>query len=352
MVSNLLEIPPFLLLLLLWLVPILLLMIAWWLRRRQPPSKLTAETRIKRVRHYVRVNLRWLLVLAGSGIFALAVLAVTLISYREAVHHTKPFPYSITLPAESPLSVEDVTFVGGDELTMVGWFVPPQNNVTIILLHGYGSNRADMLWHAEKLVEAGFGTLLYDARATAESEGELRSLGWQDPADVAGAIAYLNQRQEVNPEHIGVVGCSMGAQVALRSAAQMPEIDAIWADGPSIARAADYSGMDYWLSDLFMLITHISDGMTARQLDVAAPPPVGEIIGAIAPCPIMMLAGEQNGFEVARIAYYADLAGDNAQVWQVTGGYHCDGHEVQPDEYAARMIDFFTAAFALEEADS
>jgi hypothetical protein len=62
----------------------------------------------------------------------------------------------------------------------------------------------------------------------------------------------------------------------------------------------------------------------------------------------MMLAGEQNALEVARIEYYAELAGDNVDVWRVPGGYHCDGDELHPDEYAARMVDFFTTAFALE----
>jgi pimeloyl-ACP methyl ester carboxylesterase len=344
MVSKLLVIPPFLLLFLLWLAPILLLIVALWQRQRRPLSKIG----IRQGWPTLRANLSWLLVAAGSGILTLIASGLTIASVQESVNHTGPLPYQVTLPAESVLPVEDVSFTGGDDLTLAAWFVPPQNGVTIILLHGYDGNRTEMLWHAEKLVEAGFGVLLYDARGTAESEGEYRSMGWQDTSDVAGAIAYLNQRSDVNSGQIGMVACSVGGQIALRSAAAYPEIDAVWADGPAVARAADYIGMDYWLNDLYMLIAHLSDGITFRRLGIAAPPPVSEVIGAIAPRPIMMLAGEQNGFEVARIAHYADLAGNNTGVWLVPEGYHCDGDELYPDEYAARMVDFFTTAFALE----
>lgn len=352
MFAKLITIPPLLLLTLFWLVPLFLLIMALWLRRRQLRPEITAVTRFKRAGQYLRANMLWLLVLAVSGFLALIVIGLTVVSYRESAHHTEPFPYQVTLPEDATLPIEALHFTGGDDLSLAAWYVPPQNGAMIILLHGFGGNRSDMIWHAEKLVDAGFGVLLYDARGTAESEGAYRSLGWEDPADVAAAVAFLSQRPDVNPEHIGIVGCSIGGQIALRSAADLPEINAVWADGPAPARAADYAGMDYWLNDLFMLITHFTDGITARRLGIAPPPPTSAVVDAIAPRPLMLLAGGENGFETSQIENYARLAGSNADVWLVPGGSHCDGHEVQPDEYADRMIDFFKAAFALDEGSS
>ena len=86
-----------------------------------------------------------------------------------------------------------MTFTGGDGVTLAGWFAPPENGATIILLHGYGGNRLGMRWHAEVLVEAGYGVLMYDERASGESGGTVRSFGWQDGADVGGAVEYLKR---------------------------------------------------------------------------------------------------------------------------------------------------------------
>lgn len=349
MVAKLLTIPPLFLLLLLWLIPVVLLIIAWQLWQRVPVA--AEPKRLKRVWLRLRGNFGSLPVWAAAGFSALIVLALTIFSYRLSLDMTRPYRYEVTLPDDAALAVEEITIASRDDVTLAGWFVPPQNGTTIILLHGFGGNRAEMLWHAERLVDAGFGVLLYDERATAESTGAYRSFGWQDTADVTAALAYLGQRPDVNQAQIGMAGCSVGGQIALRSATQMPEIDAVWADGASIARAADYGSKNYWLVDVFMFVTHISDGITAWRLGISAPPPLSETIGGITPRQIMLLAGEENGSEVARIAYYADLAGDNATIWQVPGGYHCDGYQVEPDEYAARMIDFFTTALTVNGGD-
>jgi dienelactone hydrolase len=348
MVTKLLTIPPLLLLLLLWLIPIILLSITWWLWRRTAAAA-TAAKRIKKFQQRLRANLWLLPVGAAAGFATLLLLALTIGSYRTSLEMTRPFQYEVTLPDDTALSVEEISISSSDDVTLAGWFVPPQNGATIILLHGFGGSRLEMLWHAEKLVESGFGVLLYDERATGESTGQYRSFGWQDTADVTAALAYLSQRSDANQDKIGMVGCSAGAQISLRSAAQTPEIAAVWADGAPIVRAADYGSENYWLIDIYMLVTHISDGMTAWRLKITAPPPLSETIGEISPRSIMLLAGEENGFEAALVTRYASLAGSNAMVWQVPGGYHCDGFEVQPDEYAARMVDFFTTAFALKE---
>ncbi|HSD85197.1 MAG TPA: alpha/beta fold hydrolase, partial [Anaerolineae bacterium] len=145
-----------------------------------------------------------------------------------------PAPSQVEIPNGLAFPVEEVTFKGGDDLTLAGWFAPPQNGATIILLHGYGGNRTAMIWHARKLVEAGYGVLLYDERASGESEGQRRSYGWEDPEDVAGALRYLSERPEVDAQRIAIAGCSIGAQIALQAAARYPALKAVWADGPSI----------------------------------------------------------------------------------------------------------------------
>ena len=55
--------------------------------------------------------------------------------------------------------------------------------------------------------------------------------GWGWQKDVAGAIDFLKARDEVDPERIGGVGLSTGADVLIQVAGQSTDLKAVVADG-------------------------------------------------------------------------------------------------------------------------
>jgi pimeloyl-ACP methyl ester carboxylesterase len=259
-----------------------------------------------------------------------------------------PAPSEVNVPPDLPFSVEEVTFESEDGLTLAGWYVPPQNGATIILLHGYGGNRTGTLWYARQLVPAGYGVLMYDERASGESEGTYRSYGWEDPRDVGGAIRFIETRPDKGQGRIGIGGCSIGGQISLQGAAYHPEIAAVWADGASTVRAQDIPRQSNPLLALVSLGNYPLDWMFKMKLGFA-PSPMIEIIDDIAPRPIMLVGGGRprsalGGEEILQ-GRYLESAGDNAQMWIIPEATHCDGPKLRPDEYAARMIAFFDAAF-------
>ena len=282
-------------------------------------------------------------VLMAGGVMAF-------ITYQSMLVDTAPAHHPVIRPAEMTLPVEDVQFSGGDDLTLAGWFVPPANEATIILLHGYSADRTAMLWHAEQLVNAGYGVLLYDERASGESEGERRSQGWEDPVDVGGALAYLNGRADVNPDKIGIAGCSIGGQIALQGAAYYPQIGAVWADGPSFIRAIDAPRPNNWVMALIYVASYMGDWMYTQRLDMAAPPAMIDIIGDIAPRPITLVAGgvphPLYGPESQFVGRFAAYAGDSAEMWVINKSFHCNGPEVATEEYGRRLLAFFDVALA------
>ncbi len=77
-----------------------------------------------------------------------------------------------------------------------------------------------------------------------------------------------------------------------------------------------------------------------------------EIIGKIAPRPIMLVGGgtplSYVGSEAPRLERYAAYAGKNAGVWVIPEAHHCDGPIQRPAEYATRMVGFFNKAFGYE----
>ncbi len=289
--------------------------------------------------------------LAVFGIFSLVLMVVVLMIFSSVTSSTEeiePAPGSVTIPDDLPFTVKEIHFESEDGTRLAGWYVPPENQAVIILLHGYGGTRLDMRWHAEKLVAAGYGVLMYDERASGESGGTRRSFGWEDAPDVGAAITFLQSQPEAGPAQIGIAGCSIGGQIALQGAAYYPEIGAVWADGASTIRAKDIQRADNLLIWLIRTTNFILDWVYQLRLEMKAPPAMIDIIGTIAPRPIMLVGGgvkaPVTGNEASQMVRYAGFAGDNAEVWIIDEAFHCDGPHRIPDEYAARMIGFFDQA--------
>jgi uncharacterized protein len=293
--------------------------------------------------------------LLGFAVVAFLLVSLAIMVYRNWISlqdETAPAPSRVEIPADLPFEVEEVTFLSEDGLRLAGWYVPSQNGALVILLHGYGGNRTAMRWHAERLVEAGYGVLMYDERASGESEGAYRSYGWEDPRDVGGALAYLNARTEVDPAMIGIAGCSTGGQIALQGGAYYPQIGAIWADGPSTIRARDISKPTNPIFALLVVANYMLDWMYELKLEIDAPAPMIEIIADIAPRPIMLVGGGKpmpfTGSEGRHLLLYQRYAGENAELWVIPEAIHCDGPAVRPEEYAARLVEFFDTAFQIQ----
>jgi hypothetical protein len=326
----------------------ILLMLALVFRRRKPGAPGSSHEGARPWRTRIVRILR----LAGFGIAVLVLILAALLfteDYKTMLSETAPAPHSVELPADAALPVEEATITARDGISLRGWYVPAANGATIILLHGYGGDRASMLWHAQTLVRAGYGVLLYDERASGESGGARRSYGWEDGPDVGSAMEWIKERTgETSPE-MGIVGCSVGGQIALQGAILYPEIAAVWADGPANVVAADSPPPQNALSGLFFLSDHLLDFLYAQHLKIPAPQPIVERIDRIAPRPVMLVGGGREigalGSESPRVTRFASFAGANAQVWVIPQAVHCDGPTVQPEEYARRLVRFFDETF-------
>lgn len=94
------------------------------------------------------------------------------------------------------------------------------------------------------------------------------------------------------------------------------------------------------------------DWVFAAKLGTDMPSPLIEIIGGIAPRPIMLVGGGQPvsilGSEEIMQSRLPAYAGGNAHMWIIPQAHHCDGPKVRPEEYATRLVAFFDAAFGFE----
>lgn len=293
----------------------------------------------------------YLFKIVGFGFSVFLILGIIITLERtvlSVITETAPTPSEVNIPDDLGFDVQEITFESEDGINLASWFTPPQNNATIILLHGYGGNRTSMIWHAQKLTQNGYGVLMYDERASGESTGSYRSYGWEDTQDVKAAIQFLTSQDA--DENIGILGCSTGASIAVYSTALYPQIDAAWGDGNSSVRAQDLSTPKNIFMAFIIGSNYLLDWIYTIKLNIDAPTPLSDVIQNIAPRPLMLVGG---GVERPIIGSEADLftlrfyelAGSNAQVWVIPEATHCDGPFVIPDEYSKSMIQFFDEVF-------
>lgn len=125
---------------------------------------------------------------------------------------------------------EFVRFQATDGVSLAGAFISGVTKATVILLHGYGHSKTQLIPQAKLLNEAGFNTFLFDFRGSGESGGEFITFGKEETHDLAGAVRYIHTRQGIDHNRIGLLGYSMGGSVAILKSGDLHEVRAIVVD--------------------------------------------------------------------------------------------------------------------------
>lgn len=245
-------------------------------------------------------------------------------------------------PLDAGFAYEDLTLKTVDGFDLKAWYLPTQNGAAVIVLHGYGGNRLEVLGRAEMLARHGYGVLLYDERASGESGGA-RTFGWLDAQDVSLALHYLQNKAEIDPRRIGILGFSIGGQIALRAASQTEQIRAIVAEEPGFARISDVPDIPT-LEDKFYVVGYWL-GERWLSLRTGVPIPEGVIDGLprIAPRPILFIATGQD-YGRTLVKYFFDRASEPKQWWEVPETTHGGSPIGRPDEYEREVVGLFDRA--------
>src|SRR5712691_11837942 len=147
-----------------------------------------------------------------------------------------------------------------DGVELRGWLVrPPRHNGDwVLLFHAVADNRIGVIVQSEFLLRAGYSVVLMDARAHGASDGPIATYGWLERNDTRAIIdTLISSEVHVHesiqwhgppppPFHLFALGESMGAGIALQSAAVDPRIEAVVAEASfsSLREASyDYAGL-------------------------------------------------------------------------------------------------------------
>lgn len=289
--------------------------------------------------------------IAVFGVVAVLLAAAVYVAYQsrqQAMIWTHPTRNPVQTDPETAQGLADwetVTLTTSDGLTLESWFIPADatsepDGAAVILLHGLGSNRVEMLQRAEILHSHGYHTLLLDLRNHGNSAGNITTLGYNEAEDVRAAWAYLADHEAVDAAKIAVLGHSMGGATALRAAASIPEIAAVVAESSYRSTAGDadqimqvMTGRGAW--PLLMTFVDQVTGVAVSSVNGVAD------VQQIAPRPVLIIHGDQDDVILPDAAQALYTAASEPKVLHIVAGAgHGDVASFDLATYETQLVGF------------
>jgi alpha-beta hydrolase superfamily lysophospholipase len=260
-----------------------------------------------------------------------------------------------------------------DSVRLRGWKVTPlnPNGSWVLLFHGVADNRVGTIGQSQFLLRAGYGVVMMDARAHGASGGSITTYGWLERNDTRAIIdALLSSERDkyvsvqfsgphppgspadgLPPFHLFALGESLGAGIALQSAAADPRIEAVVAEAPfaSLREATyDYAGLQkspLLGKTLFApgAWTMLYRGQSIAGFPAAEVAPEKSV--AARAFPVLLICDTADVVLPCRHAerIYAAARGPK-QLWVVPRAFHTSALGFQPEEFRRRVLSFFAAA--------
>ncbi|HEX6131149.1 MAG TPA: alpha/beta fold hydrolase, partial [Actinomycetota bacterium] len=285
-----------------------------------------------------RAWLRAVAALVGTLVVAQFLLLPAIIAL-DVTNRTRPAGSGET-PASRGLAFTDVRIVADDGVALAAWWVPPRNAGAVIVLPGSGSTRDDVLDHAALVAGAGYGALLPDPRGHGDSGGRGMEFGWGAELDVPALATWVLARPEVT-EGVGLLGLSMGGEVALTAAANDARIEAVVAEGAS-ARTWDDARREPDPHPVGIANEWVLFGLVGVLAPEAPPRALVEAVGELE-APTLLIAGAPAN-EARLGPVYAAAAPDAVTLWSLPDTPHVGGLSTHPAAYRERVLGHLDAA--------
>lgn len=243
---------------------------------------------------------------------------------------------------------EDFEVRAADGAALRGWKVRPAepNGDWVVLFHGVSDNRAGMMGHAEVLLRNGYSVLMMDSRAHGASDGPMATYGWLERKDTRAIVNALLATEQAHC--IFFLGESMGASIALQSAAEEPRVAGVVAESAfaNLREVSfDYSGLR--ISPLLgRTLFRPASTLAIRgaekegQFDVDDISPEKAV--AARAFPVLLICGTSDRNITARHTQRIFKAATGPkEMWLVKGAGHSASLGKEPKEFERRVVNFY-----------
>jgi uncharacterized protein len=256
-------------------------------------------------------------------------------------------------PSGDPTCAPAGAAPAGDLLTgpggvrLAAWYVPvpglDETGPTVVLVHGWGSNKSQMLERAAILHER-YHLLLIDLRNHGQSGEAATTQGVREAGDLRAALDWLVATY--GPERIAVLGVSMGGATALTEAASDERVDALVVESThaTLASAAESrlarAGYPLALPGAWAILL---GALVRTGEDVTAADPV-QAIARLDGRPVLLIDAGQDGTigaeDAAVLRDAAAAAGSPVELHVCEAAGHGTAPETCPGPYRDWVLGF------------
>jgi pimeloyl-ACP methyl ester carboxylesterase len=249
-------------------------------------------------------------------------------------------------PADYGWEFEDVAVAAADGIELRGWWIPHRDarGRTLVVLHGICDRKTRMLDRVRQLRDiAPVNICLMDLRGHGDSGGVEVTYGLRERRDLSAVLDLLTARDDVEPTKIAVLGNSLGAAVALMTAADDRRIAGIVSEASycDLDRLVHERGRSFfapapWRS-LCGWFFRMRAGWKWSDVDVCA-------AAAAVDCPVLFIHGDADGqtdCDHSRTLLAACRSTDK-QLWLVPGAGHIGLSTADEPGYARQVGAFLT----------
>lgn len=252
-------------------------------------------------------------------------------------------------PADVALAYKNISFRSDtDSVLLRGWLIPADSSSGRIVIeaHGYKDNRSGIaasLPVAKALHNVHIATILFDFRASGNSDGNTVTVGQDETGDLVGAVDYA---RKTGYHKIGVIGYSMGASTALMAAAADDSIRAVIADSPFADLSAYleshlpiWSHLPAWpFTNEILWEIRTFDGLNPANVDPE------QKLRHWQPRPLMLIAGTKDSkipYQNSESLYQVVRSNPADTLWLVPGADHVKSYDTEPKIYLHKVSSFF-----------
>jgi pimeloyl-ACP methyl ester carboxylesterase len=277
-------------------------------------------------------------------------------------HRTELYgsPRDFQLIMQKPMWFDE-KWKNSDSTQTVGWLLSRGKPApAVILSHGYGSNRSELLTLAFELWKSGYNVLVYDLRGHGESPVKWSGLGTYEKDDLFSALKFLRSQktetgQDLLDGRVGLYGVDLGGYISLVASTQDPMIKAVAVDSvyPDVSHFMSHQlktivGSDsdtanrlvdsHWISQLTGLAMQV---YLMRREDTA---PALDSVATASGRKFLFITGKNSGRLGNMTRELHDATKDPKQMVEVDQSRVNRLYDKASSEYDARVVAFFRDA--------
>ncbi|MDQ2689172.1 MAG: alpha/beta hydrolase [Chloroflexota bacterium] len=243
---------------------------------------------------------------------------------------------------------------GPGGIGLAGWYVPAASGAgpsapTVVVAHGWGSNKSNMLERAAILHDA-YNLVLFDFRNHGQSAEAPTTQGVREAGDLRAILDWLEATK--GPSQIAVLGVSMGGASALNAADDDERIDALIIESAhaTLANAAEArltaAGYPLALPGSWAILL---GSLIRTGEDVSSADPIGSVRG-LEDRPLLLITGELDGTigptDAEDMRRAAAQAGVPVELHVCDRAGHSQSYDACAEEYRGWVLGFLQRVLA------